>query len=143
MSTEIDHFWHCYQQTQFLLTQTFSPLLSFAIITAHNPRGEILFPSQNRLLDKQLQRHILKLQYPYRSVVGCSSDKSHMEKSWAITMDKIDAVALGRVFNQNAIYYIEQDQLQLVPCLVNYDELSLGCFSSRVSLVSGLPDIYP
>ncbi|QYJ85532.1 DUF3293 domain-containing protein [Shewanella mesophila] len=142
MSTEIEHFWHCYQQTQFLLTQTFSPLLSFAIITAHNPRGEILTPSQNRLLDRQLQRHIVKLQYPYRSVVGCSLDKQHMEKSWAIPMDKLDAVALARVFNQNAIYYVEEDLLQLVPCLINYSELSLGSFSARVSLVSELPDIY-
>jgi hypothetical protein len=142
MRTETDHFWHCYQQTQFLLTQTFSPLLSFAIVTAHNPRGQILSSCQNRLLDKQLQRHILRLERPYRALIGSSLDRRHMEKSWAIPIDKLAAVELGRVFNQNAIYYIEEDKLQLVSCLLNYSELALGHFSTRVCLVSELPDIY-
>ncbi|MCG9754897.1 DUF3293 domain-containing protein [Shewanella insulae] len=141
MSTANEHFWQCYQQTQFLLTQPFSPSLSFAIITAHNPKGQHLSPSQNRLLDKQLQRHIQRLQYPYRALIGASADRVHMEKSWAISIDKVTAVELGKVFNQNAIYFVEEDELQLVPCLVEYDELTLGQFSARVCMVNELPDI--
>ena len=141
MSTANEHFWQCYQQTQFLLTQPFSPSLSFAIITAYNPKGKNLSPSQNGLLDKQLQRHILRLQYPYRALIGASADRGHMEKSWAVSLDKVTAVELGRVFNQNAIYFVDNDELYLVPCLVDYEELDLGKFSARVCLVSELPDI--
>ncbi|MFV7768971.1 DUF3293 domain-containing protein [Shewanella marisflavi] len=141
MSTGNEHFWQCYQQTQFLLTQPFSSSLSFAIITAYNPKGKNLSPSQNRLLDKQLQRHILRLQYPYRALIGASTDRGHMEKSWAVSLDKTDAVELGKVFNQNAIYFVDNDELYLVPCLVDYEELGLGKFSSRVCLVNELPDI--
>ncbi|MCG9697622.1 DUF3293 domain-containing protein [Shewanella sp. Isolate11] len=141
MSTATDHVWHCYQQTQFLLTQPLSPVLSFAIVTAHNPRGETLSAPQNRLLDRQLQLRIETLKHPYRSLVGSSLDLSHMEKSWAIPMDKRDAVELAKEFHQNAIYYIQQDQLQLVPCLLSYPELSLGHFSARVHVVSELPDL--
>lgn len=141
MSSIDDHFWHSYQHTQFLLTQGFSPALSFAIITAHNPRGRVLSASQNRLLDRQLQRHIIELKRPYRAIIGASYDRRHMEKSWAVPIEKSLAVALGTQFNQNAIYFVEGDQLQLVPCLLNYPELTMGAFSARVCLVSDLPDI--
>ncbi|MCE9679355.1 DUF3293 domain-containing protein [Shewanella sp. AS1] len=142
MCTVTDHLWHCYQQTQFLLTQTFSSSLSFAIITAHNPRGQSLTASQNRLLDKQLQQHIIRLQRPYRALIGSSVDRTYMEKSWAIPIDKASAIELARQFNQNAIYYIHKGELQLVPCLLPYGEVDLGDFSARVSIVSELPDFY-
>ncbi len=132
--------WHCYQQTQFLLTQALSPTLSFAIVTAHNPRGKIMFAPQNRLLDRKLQQKIEKLRRPYRSLIGSSADLSHMEKSWAIPMEKLAAIELAKEFQQNAIYYIHQDQLQLVPCLLPYEEVCLGSFSDRVKLVSELPE---
>ncbi|WP_394201194.1 DUF3293 domain-containing protein [Shewanella waksmanii] len=140
MSTVNHPLWQCYQQTQFLFTQPLSAQLSFAIITAHNPQGKILSSCQNRLLDRKLQREIEKLDYPYRATVGTSVDRSHMEKSWAIAIDKPAAVALGLAFKQNAIYFVENDTLQLVPCLLTHTETNIGRFSSRVNLVSELPD---
>ncbi|MGE6649529.1 DUF3293 domain-containing protein [Shewanella colwelliana] len=142
MSDSNRDLWYCYQQTQFLLTQAFSPTLSFAIITAHNPMGQILTSCQNRLLDKQLQLEIDKLHQPYRAVVGTSVAGDHMEKSWAVPIDKVAAIELGKLFNQNAIYFVEAGHLQLVPCLLDYPEQALGVFEARVCLVSELPDIY-
>ena len=136
--------WLHYQNTEFLFTQTLSSQLSFAIITAHNPKGQILTSCQNRLLDRQLQLAIEKFHRPYRSVVGASQDRTHMEKSWAVAIDKLAAAHLGMKFNQNAIYFVENNQLALVPCLFSQDEqhqeIIIGEFSPRVKLVSELPD---
>ncbi|AQS40024.1 Protein of unknown function (DUF3293) [Shewanella psychrophila] len=136
--------WQHYQDTEFLFTQTLSSQLSFAIITAHNPRGQILTSCQNRLLDRQLLRSIEQFNRPYRAVVGASRDRSHMEKSWAVAIDKLSAAHLGLKFKQNAIYFIDNNQLALVPCLFSQaeqqEELIIGDFSQRVNLVSELPD---
>ncbi|QQX81001.1 DUF3293 domain-containing protein [Shewanella sp. KX20019] len=139
MNQSIECLWRKYQQTQFLFTQCLSSKISFAIITAHNPRGEILAPCQNRLLDRKLQQEILKLRRPYRAMVGASQDWKHMEKSWAVSTDKASAIELGRKFNQNAIYYVDADKLQLIPCLLSQLETSLGAFSPRVNVVHELP----
>ncbi|EDQ02677.1 hypothetical protein KT99_05912 [Shewanella benthica KT99] len=136
--------WQHYQETEFLFTQTLSSQLSFAIITAHNPQGQILSSCQNRLLDRQLLLAIEKFNRPYRAVVGTSRDRTHMEKSWAVAIDKLSAAYLGLKFKQNAIYFVDNNQLALVPCLFSQaehqQELIIGDFSDRVNLVSELPD---
>ncbi|MBE7216679.1 DUF3293 domain-containing protein [Shewanella benthica] len=136
--------WQYYQETEFLFTQTLSSQLSFAIITAHNPKGQILTSCQNRLLDRQLLLAIEKFNRPYRAVVGASRDRTHMEKSWAVAIDKLSAAHLGLKFKQNAIYFVDNKQLTLVPCLFSQadyqEELIIGDFSKRVNLVSDLPD---
>lgn len=140
MKQSIKRPWHDYREAQFLFTQALSQNVSFAIITAHNPKGQTLTASQNRLLDKKLQRDILLLGQPYRAIVGTSEDRQHMEKSWALSTDKPAAIALGCKFNQNAIYYVSDGQLLLVPCLLPQKETLLGDFSSRVNVVYELPD---
>ncbi|BAJ03567.1 DUF3293 domain-containing protein [Shewanella violacea] len=136
--------WQHYQETKFLFTQTLSSQLSFAIITAHNPQGQILTSCQNRLLDRQLLLAIEQFNRPYRAVVGASKDGTHMEKSWAVAIDKLSAAHLGLKFKQNAIYFVDNNQLALVPCLFSKaeyrKEIIIGNFSERVNLVSELPD---
>jgi len=135
--------WQCYKEAEFLFTQALSSELTFAIITAHNPKGQLLSASQNRLLDRQLQFEIQQLHRPYRAMIGASVDRCHMEKSWAVSIDKASAIRLGCQFNQNAIYFVEHDNLQLIPCLLSESErkeVEIGPFSSRVRLVNELPD---
>jgi len=142
--SEPNNLWQCYQEVEFLFTQALSSELTFAIITAHNPNGQILSACQNRLLDRQLQLKIEQLNRPYRSMVGTSVDRCHMEKSWAISIDKASAIRLGWQFNQNAIYFVEHDKLRLIPCLLSkteeQEEIVIGPFSSRLCIVSELPD---
>ncbi|WP_394148535.1 DUF3293 domain-containing protein [Shewanella atlantica] len=142
--SELNSLWQYYQEAEFLFTQALSSELTFAIITAHNPKGQLLSACQNRLLDRQLQLAIEKLHRPYRAMIGASSDRAHMEKSWAVAIDKASAIRLGCQFNQNAIYFVEQGKLQLIPCLLSESELQeieIGTFSSRVRLVNELPDL--
>ncbi|GGP63415.1 hypothetical protein GCM10009347_31780 [Shewanella algicola] len=142
MENVIDRLWHDYQSTHFLLTQRLSHDYPFAIVTAHNPHGLLLTPSQNRLLDRQLQFKIQQYKSPYRSLIGAAPDLSHMEKSWAIFIDKEQALELGREFNQHAIYYVNQGRLSLVACVDTVmPEIEMGIFNHRLRLVSELPDI--
>ena len=143
MNQSNNQLWRSYQDAQFLFTQPLSSKLSFAIITAHNPKGDILSSCQNLLLDRKLQYKIEQLRRPYRAIMGTSIDSSHMEKSWTVSTTKDSALLLGCMFNQNAIYYVEHDKLQLIPCLFSFPhhkEQLIGNFSSRVNLVNELPD---
>ncbi|QSX42520.1 DUF3293 domain-containing protein [Shewanella cyperi] len=140
MECQINHLWSLYQQTEFLLMQNISPAASFAIITAHNPRGELLSECQNRLRDRQLLADIEALGVPYRAMVGTSPDLQHKEKSWAVFMEAGDVLALAEKYQQNAIYYVEQDRLKLLPCLMPGPELQLGSFRSRARLIGSMTD---
>ncbi|QDE29950.1 MULTISPECIES: DUF3293 domain-containing protein [Shewanella] len=141
MKNVIDALWNEYQSSHFLLTQRLSHDLPFAIVTAHNPHGLLLSPSQNRLLDRQLQSKIQQYKCLYRSLIGAAPDLSHMEKSWAIFIDKEQALELGREFNQHAIYYVNKGLLSLVACVDSIkEEVDMGAFNHRLRLVSEFPD---
>lgn len=142
MDNTTQNLWQCYQAPLFLLTQALSCDFSFAVITAHNPASKLLSPSQNRLLDRQLLREIELLGSPYRALVGTAPDLSHMEKSWAVFIDRTMALQLGKKFNQYAIYVVEQGDVSLVPCTLDgHDEVCLGKFRDYVQLVYELPDL--
>ncbi len=140
MSPQSDDLWHFYKATQFLLTQQIASHLSFAIITACNPNGKILSQSQNRLRDRELLNSIEHLKCPYRAIVGAAQDMSHFEKSWAVFVEKPKAIQLGTQFVQNAIYYVTEGELTLVPVLMQAEEESLGKFHHRTNVVSDFPD---
>ncbi|MCF1428383.1 MAG: DUF3293 domain-containing protein [Shewanella sp.] len=133
--------WQYYQQSVFLLTQQLSPQSSFAIVTACNPMGSNLSACQNRLNDRKLQAEIDQLKVPYRLVIGGSPDLVHLERSWALLCDRDTGVALGHRFNQLGIYFVENNQLHLLPCHANLESVELGEFSARVRLVSELPEL--
>jgi len=142
MEHVIDTLWHKYQSTVFLLTQRLSHDFPFAIVTAHNPQGCQLSVSQNRLLDYQLQSKIQQYNRPYRGLIGAAADLSHMEKSWAVFVDKEQALELGREFNQHGIYYVNQGLLSLVACIDTLQpEVEMGVFNHRLRLVNELPEI--
>ena len=89
-----------------------------------------------------LQSKIQQYNSPYRALVGAAPDLSHMEKSWAVFIDKEQALELGREFNQHAIYYVKQGMLSLVACNdAIMPEVDMGVFNHRLHLVNELPDI--
>ncbi|MEL4439818.1 DUF3293 domain-containing protein [Shewanella algae] len=141
MDAAFEGLWQYYQSACFLLTQSFSSAVPFAIVTAHNPLGQKLTSCQNRLLDRQLQHDIDKLGIPYRAIIGAADDLSHMEKSWALFLDKAAAIELASKYRQNALYYVDSGLLTLVPCLKGEREVALGQFAARARLVSELPEL--
>ncbi|MCE9791040.1 MULTISPECIES: DUF3293 domain-containing protein [Shewanella] len=141
MDAAFESLWQYYQSACFFLTQSFSSAVPFAIVTAHNPLGQKLTSCQNRLLDRQLQHDIDKLGIPYRAIIGAADDLSHMEKSWALFLDKAAAIELAFKYRQNALYYVDKGLLTLVPCHKGKHEIELGLFASRARLVNELPEL--
>ncbi|GAA5215989.1 DUF3293 domain-containing protein [Corallincola platygyrae] len=136
----MEDVWELYKHTKFVMAQPLSASLSFAVITAHNPRGEVMSEAYNRFLDQCLQQDIASLNTPYRSVWGSAPDFSHNERSWAVLADKNTAVELAKQYQQNAIYWINQNQLYLTPCMMSQqNEVHLGEFDRRVVVTGVLP----
>ena len=102
----------------------------FAIITASNPLGKVLSAEQNE------QRNILLKaeleQVLHLPVIGASDDLSHQEQSFIVQVSKPAAIGLASKYEQNAIYWVERDDLHIVPVLMSGDEVSVGNFSERV-----------
>ncbi|WP_213997002.1 DUF3293 domain-containing protein [Arsukibacterium sp.] len=128
--------WEAYKDSVFICRQRLASQLDFAIISAQNPAGEMKNPHLNLCLDKRFEGVLQQARIPYRSVIGASADLRFQEKSWIVFCDKITALQLGQNLQQNAIYWIEQNKLYLVPVLYQQHEEYLGLFDSRVILLA-------
>ncbi|MEH8021918.1 MULTISPECIES: DUF3293 domain-containing protein [Rheinheimera] len=128
--------WEHYKTSVFLCHQTLSCNIDFAIISAQNPGGITEHPYLNLRRDKELEACLNQQRLPYRSVIGSAPDFSFKEKSWIVLCDKAMAIKLGKQFEQNAIYWVEQGELFLVPILLTQQIESLGSFSARLVLLA-------
>lgn len=129
--------WESYKTSIFLCHQALKCDVDFAIISAQNPAGHTEHPYLNLRRDKELQAYLNLQRLPHRSVIGSAPDLSFQEKSWIVLCDKSLALQLAQQFEQNAMYWVEQGELFLVPVLMPLREESLGAFSERLVL---LPD---
>lgn len=129
------NLWEQYKSTVFLCHQQLADHIDFAIISAQNPAGRIENPYVNLRLDKELNVLLDTLHFPYRSITGAARDGSFQEKSWVVLCEKAQAVSMARRFQQNAIYWVEDGVLYLVPVLLNANEECLGRFKPRLFLV--------
>ncbi|HAW94345.1 MULTISPECIES: DUF3293 domain-containing protein [unclassified Arsukibacterium] len=128
--------WQTYKDSVFLCRQRLAIQLDFAIISAQNPAGELKNPHVNLCLDKQFEAILHQARLPFRAVVGASADLKFQEKSWIVFCDKLQALQLARKVRQNAIYWVTNNKLFLVPVLYQETEEYLGLFESRVILLA-------
>lgn len=106
---------------------------TFVIVTACNPLGEILSDIDNARLHKNLADQLQLQNLSFREILGASPDLVHQEKSFAIDVNVERGIALAQQHQQNAIYQVQNDQLWLIPVLMNQSEsLYLGRFSQRL-----------
>jgi len=89
---------------------------TFAIITACDPRGQPTDDQLNIGLDAELEGRLQTLECWHWRVTGGSPDFSHAEPGFAIELPLIDAVELGRNFDQIAVFWIEGDELSVIYC---------------------------
>ena len=123
--------WESYKSSVFLCHQPLGDQISFAIISAQNPAGHLYHPQHNLTLDREFETELDEAHIPYRTLIGASPDLSFQEKSWAVLCDKTKAIKLAIMFEQHAIYWVEQGKLFLVPALLQQDEEYLGEFNPR------------
>ncbi|WP_166838629.1 DUF3293 domain-containing protein [Rheinheimera pleomorphica] len=130
------NLWESYKTSIFLCHQALNCDVDFAIISAQNPAGQTEHPYLNSRRDNELQACLNRQRLPYRSVIGSAPDLSFQEKSWIVLCDKSQAIQLALQFEQNAIYWVEQGELFLVPVLLSQQEEKLGRFTERMVLLN-------
>lgn len=103
----------------------------FAIITAYNPLGRSAPSSRNQHQDLTL-RAVLEGRgcTPIR-VTGRDRGDAHREPGWAAELSLKDALEIGNIFKQEAIYYVSDGKLSLHRC-DGRESIDLGDWASRV-----------
>ena len=126
--------WQLYQDTIFLSHQPFSDQASFAIISAANPMGKVCNQGFNLCMNKAFATVLEQSLYRFRSITGASPCLTFQEASWAVFCQKEQALELAKSWRQNAIYWVEQGDLWLIPVLLSEAPVALGDFKQRVRL---------
>jgi len=108
-----------YLQTVFLLKKPAPDTWqdTFAVITACNPLGQLVDEAANRSATVCLRKAISRLGLNRHRVTGVSADMKHREASFALWgCGLAAALDLGRQFNQDAIFWVQDGRLDVVSC---------------------------
>jgi hypothetical protein len=89
---------------------------SFAVISACDPfsKGERLHDDRS---SSDLLEHLSTRGFNHQKIIGASRDLLHQELSfavWGVTLEK--ALEIGRIFHQNAIFWVDHGQVDVVSC---------------------------
>ena len=107
------------------------PAKAFGIVTACDPRDEVRSDEVNQQADAGLLADLDRRGWWRFRVIGGSPDFHHQEPGWGVaTGSLLEAIALGRRWGQAAVFWVEDDALNLVDCTIGSIE-ALGRWSSR------------
>ena len=104
---------------------------TFAIITAWNPKDVILPEQENQKRNRCLQKSIKKTMVLGTKIIGASADLQHQELSLIIEGALQDLINLAQKFEQNAIFWVQGDSLELIACN-SLKHFKLGSFRERI-----------
>ena len=133
MNTDLKPLLDLYATTVFLCAQPVT-FLQFAIITGYNPSGRMLLDSENKKLNILLSQQIN--QYEYIEIIGTSPDLSHQEPSFAINMPLAEAKKLAVAYQQNAIFWVQDDEVFIESAGLYFERVAIGGFKQRCRLSS-------
>ncbi len=108
------NLWRSYSDVKFDFKYQIT-LKNYAIITAWNPKSEKLSHYENCVNNQRLQNELKG--YDWSLVYVGDSNFDWYEESFAVAIPLELALHLGRLFQQNAIYYVSQNQLYLYSCI--------------------------
>ena len=97
----------------------------FAIVTAFDPEGKNLSAAENERRKRELDRRLISMGYAFVDVDCCSPDRSHCERSVAVTMPREEAIDLAREMRQVAIFWFDGKLFWILGALVETDPLML------------------
>jgi hypothetical protein len=97
----------------------------FAIMTAFDPHGENLSPSENEKRMRELDEGLRASGYSFVRVDCCSPDRSHCESSVAVVMPQEKAIDLARELEQVAIFWFDGSRFWILGGLAETDPLML------------------
>jgi hypothetical protein len=89
----------------------------FGIVTACNPDGRVASAADNATATESLRTELADGGRKFFPVTGGSPDFAHAEQGFGIAFKtRAEAVALGRRCHQEAVFWVEHGEVQLVPC---------------------------
>jgi len=97
----------------------------FAVLTAFDPRGRDLSPTENEKRRRDLDRRLTAEGYRFVHVDACSPDRSHCERSVAVVMPQEKAIDLAREMDQVAIFWFDGKRFWILGVVVETDPLML------------------
>ena len=122
--------WASYANACFRFERAWS-VEQYAIITAWNPRSIRVSNECNLIKNKELNLdfgHKLRL----KVIVGDATFDWY-EESYAVEMTLSEACDLGQKYHQNAIYFVDNGVLFLVPCDGDRQPKNLGLLGEYVA----------
>lgn len=131
--------WSTYQKTWFKLFKLPNLNNNMCIITACNPYGEPQSTTLNNYLNRELAHELSAMPVEYSEICAGSKDFSYYEDSFLLECEYSKAIALGRKWQQNAVFWINDNQLYLCACrpIVGGlpETISMGKFTDRLTIV--------
>ena len=104
----------------------------FAIVSGYATTVEKWSAERNQQADERLQKQLVDKGAWLRSVTGYAPDTGHNEPCWATAISFDEACDIGKEFLQDAIYYVEGDQLYVSHCDSRRAKTSISKFSVKI-----------
>ena len=104
----------------------------FAIISAYATTGEKWSVERNQQADERLHQQLVEKGGWLRRVTGYAPDTGHNEPCWAVAVSLDEACDIGEEFLQDAIYYIEGDELYVSHCDSRRIKTPISKFSLKI-----------
>lgn len=127
------NLWENYRKICFIAPFSAPKWPAYAIVTAWNPASHQLGMRRNTRRQRALWRAIAAV--PRWQVMGpcrgSSLDETWQESSLLLACPRSEAIRLAARFGQNAIYWVEQGELWLLPVLLTGEPLHLGRIESH------------
>lgn len=105
---------------------------AFAIVSACATTGETWSDDENRAADTRLADELRARGVWMRRLTGYSPRTCHAEPGWAAALAFDAACELGQAFRQDAIYYVEGDDLFVSHCDARRRREPVGPFRERL-----------
>jgi len=105
--------------------------VAFVILTGYATTGQHWSEARNLAADEQLRAALSQLGLWHCRITGYSPDTAHAEPGWAAPLTPVAACALGVLFQQDALYEIDADQLWVVRCATG-QRAPVARFSARL-----------
>lgn len=109
----------------------------FAIVSGYATTVEKWSAERNQRADERLFQQLEENGYWLRRLTGYAPDTGHKEPCWATAISFEEACDIGEEFLQDAIYYVEGDNLFISHCDARRSKTLISKFSEKIRPMSG------
>ena len=122
--------WENYRNVCFIAPFAPPVWAAYAIVTAWNPASQLVGMRRNARRQRALSRHLTDT-LVMGPVWGSAPEECWQEASLLLHIPQGEAIRLAARFGQNALYWVVEGELWLVPVLLKGEPCHLGRLTSR------------